>query len=237
MLPSIGRAQDPSQPVAVDTEHIFGFTEGADIGGKGEAELENTTTVLFGRPGRSSEFNNETAFRYGVEEHFRASIGVFTDYCSSLTFGGLSSEFRWQASSSENAPLGLTLSFAPQWQRIDGQRVQSYSLPIALLADTAFVPNTTFAAFNLTYSPAFTRMSSTSQLEQPLEISQAFATAIADRIFAGAEIRHVTRNQDGFFSGHALFVGPSVFAKLSDNVSLKPAWSAQIPDETTGVSI
>src|SRR5260221_4267755 len=77
-------------------------------------------------------------------------------------------------------------------------------------------------------------MNGKSEQEQPLEITPAIAAAITDSVFLGAEIRHVTRNRDGFFTGHALFIGPSVFVKLSDDISFKVAWSAQIPDETTG---
>src|ERR1700730_9364034 len=164
---SFGQAQE-SRWQAVDTEHIFGFTEGADIGGKGEKELENTTIGHFGRPGSFTVFTNEAHFRYGLEEHFRTSFGVFADYQNihsvpdltnrtALNFGGLSSEFRWQLMQRNVSPVDLTLSFAPQWQRIDdtsGARVESYAFPIALLADTALVPSKMFAAANLIYTPA-----------------------------------------------------------------------------------
>jgi hypothetical protein len=63
-------------------------------------------------------------------EHFRASFGVLADYHhihsvpdltdrTALNFGGLSGEFRWQLMHRDISPVGLTLSFAPQWQRID----------------------------------------------------------------------------------------------------------------------
>jgi hypothetical protein len=48
------------------------------------------------------------------------------------------------------------------------------------------------------------------------------------------EVRHLTNNQAGFFTGHALFVGPSLFVRVSDTISIKAAWSIQIPDESTG---
>jgi hypothetical protein len=245
LSPSVAQAQDePRQEPKIDTEHIFGFTEGADIGEKGELELENTTVGRLGRPGTFAVFDNETALRYGLAERFRASVGALVDYYDiqnvlglmdreRMTFSGLSSQFRWKAI--EGNDNGLTFSFAPQWRRVDdtaGQDVESYAFPLGLLADTALVPNQTFTAFNLFYSPTLTRMNTLSQQEQPLELSQAIATAITEGIFVGAEIRHITRNQDGFFTGHALFVGPSLFVKVSDNVSFKVAWSAQIPDET-----
>lgn len=240
-LPNVGRADEP-RPQAVDTEHIFGFTEGADIGGKGELEIENNLVGLLGRPRRFVAFDNETDLRYGVEEHFRASFGILTDYhnvsgAAGLTFSGISSEFRRQVSNSADSPAGLTISFAPFWRRIDdtsGRPIESYSLPIGLLADTMLVPDKTLAGLNIIFSPTFTPTKQRSPQDQPLEISPAIATAIADGVFLGAEVRHITQNQDGFFTGHGLFVGPSIFVRLSPSLVVKAAWSAQIPDETTG---
>ena len=103
-----------------------------------------------------------------------------------------------------------------------------------MLADIEIAPNQTFAAFNATYSPTLTRANGRSQVDHPLELSQAIATSIIEGIFVGAEVRHITRNQNGIFTGHALFVGPSLFVKLSEDVGFKIAWSAQLPDETTG---
>jgi len=43
MLPSLAQAEDSAskEPEPVDTEHIFGFAEGADIGEKGESEFDH----------------------------------------------------------------------------------------------------------------------------------------------------------------------------------------------------
>lgn len=161
--------------------------------------------------------------------HHIHSVPDLTDR-TALNFGGLSGEFRWQLIHRDISPVGVTLSFAPQWQRIDdmsGRRVESYALPIALLADTALVASKMFAAANLIYAPAAHTNS------YPLEFSPAIAAAVTDRIFLGAEIRHITRNQNGFFTGRALFIGPSVFVKLSESVAFEAAWTVQIPDETT----
>jgi hypothetical protein len=85
---SFGQAQE-ARSEAVDIEHIFGFTEGADIGEKGEKELENTTIGYLGRPGSFTAFTNEATFRYGLEEHFRASFGVLADDDSIHSVPGL----------------------------------------------------------------------------------------------------------------------------------------------------
>src|SRR5436189_107021 len=80
VLPGIGQADAVRGPPGIDTEHIFGFTEGADIGDKGEKELESTATGRFGKRGSFAALTSETAFRYGVAEGFRASMGTLFDY-------------------------------------------------------------------------------------------------------------------------------------------------------------
>jgi hypothetical protein len=126
MLPNLARAKDTesSAPGTIDTELIFGFAEGADIGEKGERELEITATGLAGKLGQYAGIQNETALRYGVADGFRASIGALTDYHaiagvpdladlhSLNVFAGVSSEFRWQFLNRFSSPLDLTLSLS-----------------------------------------------------------------------------------------------------------------------------
>jgi hypothetical protein len=60
----------------VDTEHMFGFTEGSDIGARGEKELETDSTGRFGRA--TGSYNNiATAFeaKYTFTEYFRVGRG------------------------------------------------------------------------------------------------------------------------------------------------------------------
>ena len=251
MLPSLAHAHDSDSNTSesVDTEHIFGFAEGADIGQKGESEFEITADGLAGKTGQYAAVLNETALRYVVTDGFRASIGGLTDYHaisgvpgladlhSLNVFTGVSSEFRWQFLSRVSSPLDLTLSFEPQWQHIDdisGQNQQSYVLPVRILADMALIPEKTFVAFNLSYLPTFAHIGGTWQQQNPLEIALDAATAIPGNGFLGVEIRQSTLNQHGFFSGRALFVGPSLFVRLSKAIIVKVAWEAQIPAETGG---
>jgi hypothetical protein len=251
MLPCLAQAEDTAskEPEPVDTEHIFGFAEGADIGEKGERELEITATGLAGKTGQYAGILNETALRYVVTDGFRASIGVLTDYHaisgvpdladlhSLNVFSGVSSEFRWQFLNRSSSPLDLTLSFEPQWQYIDdisGQNMQSYALPVRLLADMALIPEKTFIALNLNYTPTFARSGGTWQQQNPFEIALDAATAIPGNGFLGVEIRQSTFNQHGFSSGRALFIGPSLFFSLSKAIIVKVAWEAQIPAETGG---
>jgi hypothetical protein len=231
----------------VDTEHIFGFTEGTDIGEKGEKELENNAVLHFGKHGNYAALENETSFRYGLTEDFRVSLGALVDYHiiddvpdladrHGADFSGLTSEFRWHVLERSNSPIGLAVSLAPQWRRVDGisgQSVESYALPVTVLTDAAIIPNKLFTAFNLTYEPSFIRTDGAWQQDNFLEVSGAASYAFSPDVFVGAEIRHLNRDRQGLFAAHGLYVGPSVFVKLSETMTFKVAWSAQIADETT----
>jgi hypothetical protein len=78
---------------------------------------------------------------------------------------------------------------------------------VRLLADVPLIPEKTFVAFNLSYSPTFARSGGNWPLQHPLEITLAATTATPGNGFLGVEIRQSMLNQHGFFSGRALFVG------------------------------
>ena len=137
---------------------------------------------------------------------------------SAFAFSGLSSELDWALLEREKAPFGLTFVFTPQWRRLDdtsGAPQESFGFPIQLLADVALSPDKWFAAANLNYAPVFIHNPGRWTTSQPMEISAATSFGISSDIFIGGEIRHLTQDQHGFFSEHALFVGPSVYLKLS----------------------
>ena len=82
MSTNLAYAQDKesSAAEAVDTEHIFGFVEGSDIGEKGEKEIDHSSYIFAGKPGSFVAILNETDFRYDVDNGFRASLNLLTDY-------------------------------------------------------------------------------------------------------------------------------------------------------------
>src|SRR5262249_43468299 len=65
----------------VDTEHMFGFTEGSDIGEAGEKELETDSTGRFGKFGGS--YNNIATTleaKYSFSDYFRLSADATVAY-------------------------------------------------------------------------------------------------------------------------------------------------------------
>jgi hypothetical protein len=233
---------------AIDSEHIFGFTEGADIGAKGEIELESANVARFGRAYGYAATDHEFAARYVVADQFRASIGGLIDYRNvgfgpdtphraGFDFGGVTSEFRWHPiERTAQSPFGLTLSLAPEWRRIDdvGVSTETYAIPLELLADAAIIPGKLFTALNLVWEPEYKRAANVWGRENDFEISAAAAYAVTPDLLIGGELRHLSFIEQGGESAEALFAGPSVYYRLTDTLSIKGAWSFQIPDESAG---
>jgi len=230
-----------------DTEHIFGFTEGADIGEKGEKELESGTVAAFGKPGSYLAIGNDTALRYVLTDTFRVSLGALLDYHyvqdvpglpnrDAFNFAGLTDELKWHAVQRTAAqPVGLTFALVPQWRRVEetsGVTVETYAAPVEMLIDVEAIPNRLFGAINIEYEPGVTRVNGGWEHENALEISAAVAYALTNDILVGAEVRHLSGGQQGLFEAEALYVGPSVYYRFADDWSVKFAWSEQIPSET-----
>src|SRR4051794_20171936 len=83
----------------IDTEHLFGFMIGADVGNVGEREFQSETTGRFGKNGgRYRAFGQEFELEFVPVENFRIEIG--STFASHLISGvpGLDDQRRlsWQ---------------------------------------------------------------------------------------------------------------------------------------------
>jgi hypothetical protein len=227
-----------------EDEHIFGFAEGSDIGSKGEAEIESATVGSFGRLGNYNAVDNETSLRYGVADHFRLSIGTLTNFYSisgvpdltdrhETTFSGLIGEARWNIFDRASSPFGMSLSFNPEWRQFDpdsGEKTASYALPLTLLIDKEIIPERFFATANFVFTPSFLRVHDARGHDDAITLIVAGAYALTPNLLAGAEIRHENLAENGTFGAHALYIGPSLYYRLTEQLSAKAAWAAQIPD-------
>ncbi len=230
----------------VETEHIFGFTEGTDIGQKGEQEFESTTVGQFGQTGGYTAIGNESAYRNVIFDGFRLSFSAVPEYYgvhdmpglanrNRLDLGGVSSEFRWQVSDRTSFPIGLSVSLMPEWRRLDdpsGANAEGFEMPTAIAIDAALIPDTLFMASNLIYDPSILRTGGAWEHDTSLEVSTAASYALTPEVFVGAEIRYVSWDNQGLLSSRGLFAGPSLYFKLSKTAALKVAWSAEIASET-----
>ncbi len=231
---------------AIDTEHIFGFTEGSDIGEKGEQEAESTTVGYFGSAGRYTAIGNESAYRNVLLDGFRLSFMALPDYHSihgmphladrnSVALSGAASELRWQLSDRSKLPIGFSIALVPELRWIDGLSgawVESYALPVVVAADTALIPDKLYAAFNFAYAPEIARAQGKWEHSTEIEVSGAMSYAITPGVFVGGELRYIASEVQDSTLSRGLFAGPSLFVQLSKTASVKVAWSGEIAEET-----
>ena len=238
----------------IDTEFIFGFTAGADVGELGEKELEHTTTAQWDkRDGNYFAGSDQLRFENSPVPNFRFEVGVpFAYYnMSGVTglddrnqsaFNGIVSEFRYRLFDRDTAPFALTLSAEPHWSRTDevsGEPVSNYGGELSVALDRELVKNRVFGALNVVYDPETTWSAITGLAERDsmLTVAAAVTTQVSSGIFLGGEARY-SRKYDGIgldtFLGQALFVGPSTYVRLSKSLAVSAAWGYQVAGRASG---
>jgi len=232
----------------IETEHLFAFLVGTDVGDLGDREIEGGTTARVGKPaGFYSALSQTLSLEYTPTQNLRLEataaaarhdiVGVpQLDDRRQTAFEGLSFEMRYRLLDRANAPFGLAIKAEPHWGRIDetsGEPADRYGVDLVLAADKEIVPNRVVAAFNLLYLPEILRSGITGAWSREATIGAATAlmAQVRSGIFVGAEARYL-RSYEGLgldrFEGHALFLGPTVHAKLSERSWMTLGWSFQV---------
>lgn len=239
---------------AVDTQFIFGFTMGADVGELGEKEIEFQTFGRFGKTdGSYTAVDYQLRAEFTLIENLRLEIGVPVaihsisgvtglDDRQQAAFNGVTFEARYRLLSREDGPFGLTIGAEPHWGRVDdisGEPVDNYGSEFSIAADTEFVKNRVFGALNLLYDPEWTSSRLTGLLAQQstLGVSAAVTAQVRPGIFFGGEAQYLRTYQGiglDWFAGEALFVGPTMYATLSKDLAVSAAWSIQVAGGAVG---
>jgi len=239
----------------IETEHLFGFTIGSDVGDVGDKEIEGSVTGRFAkRTGTygatastlSAEFvpvpNLRTEYTASVVSYDIAGVSGFADQ-RYAAFGGLSADIRYQFLQRGSAPIGFAVGAEPHWGRADditGEPVSQYGVDFVAAADWEIVRDRVVAAFNLLYQPDTMRSKLTATWSQESTSGVAFAVMaqVHSGIFVGGEARYL-RQYDGLgldtLVGEGFFVGPTVYFKLSERAWMTLAWSAQVAGHATPV--
>jgi hypothetical protein len=248
LLPIGGHAE------GIDTEHLFAFMIGSDVGNVGEREFQSQTTGRFSRAGGNYRaIGQEFELEFVPLPNFRIELGgTFTTHDifgvpgfadrNQFEGQGISLDLRYRFLDREKNPFGLTLAMESRADRVDettAARVRKYGTEFTLAFDRELIPDLSIAAVNLIYQPEWTRMLVTAQTEQESTIGAALAVMAQIRpgFFLGGEARYF-RKYEGIglddFAGQALFVGPTVFLKLTDRSRLTANWSFQAWGRSAG---
>jgi hypothetical protein len=156
-------------------------------------------------------------------------------------FDGLSFDTRYRILDRAHAPFGLMIDAEPHWGRVDeasGEPVDRYGIDLALVADKELVPNRIVAAFNVLFLPEIARSRATGiwSRQATIGVATALMVRIGPDIFVGTEARYL-RSYEGLgldsFAGQGFFVGPTMYAQLSERSWILLAWNVQVAGRST----
>jgi hypothetical protein len=241
----------------VDTEHLFGFTEGTDPGEAGEREFEIESEVGAGKR-RGSFAGSETVVqtKYSVTDDLRLAPGInffsvraqgFEDAPNRSMFAlsGASFELKYRPIKREEGPFALSITIVPEWAMRDGSigtRADGYNLKTVVAVDKELIENHVYGALNVNFDTAgsLARETGLWDRESTFETSAAFAVRTFDRVYLGGGLRYA-RAYEGValngFKGDAFFVGPSLYAKLNDHAFVALGWNIQVAGHAVGEAL
>lgn len=232
----------------IETKYIFGFTEGSGVGLEGEREFSPETIMRFGkRGGRYTASETKLEYEFTPNQWVQIEFGPLVSYhnirsvpdlddVNTLNMSGFFGELRYLVvERTSSSPLAVTLSFEPEWHRIDetgGQRVTNYGLETKLNADVELLKNRAYLGFNLLYEPEATRNDEGGwDKESTFGLSTAVAYRVTPRVTLGAEAWYLRHYDGAWFNaltGDAVFVGPTLYVQITPKMFMTAAWNTQI---------
>lgn len=232
----------------LETTHLFGFTLGSDVNDVGEKEAESESTGRFGKgAGAYTALSQEFAVKFipfqdfsiepsvGAAYHDIFGVSGFDDR-HQVDFDTLSLEMRYRVLNRQSTFVGLTLGADLHWGQVDdltGEPVDRYDTDFWIIVDKELITDRIFAAFNLLYQPEALRSRLTGVWEHQSQLgtSVAMALQVHSGLLIGAEARYM-RSYEGLapntFTGNALFLGPTFYARLSERAWVSAAWNTQV---------
>jgi hypothetical protein len=232
----------------MDTEHLFGFTEGTTIGTPGEIEAEADSTLRSGkRSGSYDTVASDLELKYTLLQYLRISGAATLAYydiagvpglddIERVTLQAASFNARFRVLDRDTAPFGLTLSVAPHWGLVDetsGLRAGHFGTELLLRADRELMSDRIMGAVNLLFANDRARLLASDDLQHESLLGAGFAVAAraSPGLWIGAELRYL-RSYEGstpdVLSGQAVYVGPTLYAQLGKQGWLSLAWNAQV---------
>lgn len=250
---SLPTAAENLTPGDIDSEHLFGFTEGSDLGVPGEAELEWETSGRLGkRLGRFVAIDSGLALKVPLTSDFRLAPGItFNAYnvgspgTPTRLSGGIAGAFlesRFRLLDRRTGPFSLTLNIVPSYNGVDsgsGVGARSFGTEVGLLADYELIPGKLVAALNAGFAFASTRLNSGDELVlgSSTELAGAIAYQVRAGLFVGGEARYA-RTYEGLMldqlAGQAVYLGPTIYTTLTPHAWASFTWSFQVAGKAVG---
>jgi hypothetical protein len=248
LVPTFAQADE------IDTEHLYAFTIGSDVGTLGEREFQTQTTGRFAKAAGSYRATEEEfELEFVPVKNFRIEVGTSFAYYDingvpgledrrQLDWQGASLDLRYKLLDRRTAPFGLTFALESrvrQFDELTGAGTRNYATELTLALERDLIPDRVVAAFNLFYEPETTHFFGTGLAQQESTVGTAIAVMAQIRpgLLIGGEARYL-RKYDGAilesFAGQALFVGPTAYWQLTERSRLTVAWSPQVWGKPAG---
>ena len=240
----------------LETKYIFGnFTVGSSTGIEGERAFEPNTTANFGkRSGHYGASQTELEYEYTPSQYVQIEFGPTVsaynihgvpgfDDANMAAVNGFTGEIRTVLIDRGPSPFAVTMSLEPEFRSRDetsGVKVVNYELEAKLEADAELIKNRLFFAFNLLYEPETTRGDlGIWQDEATVGASAALAFQVVPNVVIGADLWYLRHYDDmafGTFTGDAVYLGPTLFWKISSKMLMSAAWETQVAGREAGVT-
>jgi hypothetical protein len=153
-----------------------------------------------------------------------------------MAFSGLSAKFRYLIiGRGPGSPIGLNVSVAPEWARIDGDglRTQAYGAKFRLAADTELIPYRLYGAFNVSYAPGIDKGPDDTSFQRgsDLGLGVGLAYRVTPTLTFGGTVEY-DASYDGLafnsFGGDALFAGPTMLINFTPKILLAATVEGQV---------
>ncbi|MDE2579836.1 MAG: hypothetical protein KGL46_13620 [Hyphomicrobiales bacterium] len=233
----------------IETKYIFGFTDGSDIGSRGEKAIEFETNATWRkRSGAFLGLEQEIAFEHVPTQNFFYEFALHgaahrirdvegLDNRNSAAFAGLSAKFRYLLLPRGPAsPIGLAISAEPEWSRVEGDsgaHTRAFETTVKIAADAELIENRLYIGANLVYAPEVAKAVGDGAWARAAQwgVTGGLAYRIAPKVTLGAGAQYY-RVHDSFgfrrFQGDALYAGPTLHIQFKPKVMLAAAFSTQV---------
>jgi hypothetical protein len=234
----------------IDTEHLWAFLIGTDVGEVGEREFESQLTGRFTKSSGTYQALTESAeLEFVPIDKLRLGFGaVGASYNISSVPGfedirqtglqGVVFDWRYKFLDRKTAGFGLTFDMETHADRLDeisGQHVRNYGTDLTLAFDRELIADRLMFGVNLLYQPEWTNLTSTTEQDVTLGIAWSLIAQVQPNLFIGGEARYL-RKYNGMaldaLAGQALFVGPTLHWHLTERSRITAAWSFQVAGQS-----
>jgi hypothetical protein len=231
----------------IDTEHIYAFMIGTDVGEAGEREFQSTSTGRFSKQAGSYQaLDQQLELEFVPLKNFRIEVGATLAAYDISSVPGLANintagwqgatlDLRYRFLDRETAPVGLTLALETSGNRFDeiaGSPAKNYGTELTLAIERDLIPHLAVATLNLGYQPEWSHMAGipTEQQDSTLAVALGVMAQLRPGFLLGGEARYF-RKYDGIgldtLAGEAFLVGPTAYFQLSDRARITASWSIQ----------